>query len=109
MKQTLLSLILMSLSGLAAAAPAGEHPTPMLDKLKAIESDSHRSRIRILEEADRCIEAADTAQAYRDCERKEKQAREHLREELRPRHQALRQEARQWRQSRQTEGMSTKP
>lgn len=109
MKQTLLSLILISLSGLAAAAPTGEHPAPMLDRLKAIESHSHQSRIRILEEADRCIQAANTTQAYRACERKEREARDQLREELRPRHQALRQEARQWRQSRKAEGTSTKP
>jgi hypothetical protein len=111
MSKTLLSLILLGLSGLASAneVPASPAPQQMLDKRKAIESDSHRSRIRILQEAEGCIQAAKTPQDYRACEQKERQAREQLREELRPRHQALRQEARQWRQSRQAEGTSAKP
>ena len=99
MNKTLLSLILIALSGLAianGAASAEGQPQarqPMLDKLKAIESHSHHSRIRILREAEACIQAAKTPQAYRSCEQKEAQAREQLREELRPRHQALREEA----------------
>lgn len=111
MSKTLLSLILLSLSGLASAneVPASNVPQPLLDKRKAIESHSHRSRIRILEEADRCIQAANTPQDYRACEQKERQARERLREELRPEHQALRQEARQWRRSQPLDAPAAKP
>ena len=52
--------------------------------------ESHRARIAILEEADRCIRAADDFRAYRACERQEAAAREAHRDALRPRLEALR-------------------
>ena len=57
---------------------------------KAIESYSHRERIRILQEADACIHAAADRIQYRACEDREGQAREQLKSVVRARHDALR-------------------
>ncbi|MBI5936795.1 MAG: hypothetical protein HY850_02995 [Betaproteobacteria bacterium] len=113
MNKTLISLILIAVSGLATAEetpPAEGQPgwQQMFDKLKAIESRSHHGRIRILQEAEDCIQAAKTPPAYRACEQKEAQAREQLREELRPLHEALRKEAKPFRQSRPAEAPAPK-
>lgn len=111
MRKTLLSLIFISLTGLAHASEPVTEPAKeqLLDKARAIESHSHHGRIGILQQAEGCIQAAKTHQAYRQCEQKEKQAREQLREELRPQHQALRDEIRQFRETRQTERQPVKP
>ncbi|NWG87147.1 MAG: hypothetical protein HXY26_06480 [Hydrogenophilaceae bacterium] len=104
MNKPLIGLSLMVLSSLAIANQPpqvddrAQVRQQMLEKIRAIESHSHHSRIRILQEAERCVQAAKTPQDYRACEQMEQQSREQLREELRPRRQALRDEVRQLRQ-----------
>jgi hypothetical protein len=58
--------------------------------MKAIESESHRERIRILEEAETCIQRAQVFREYRECEWAEQRAREQLQDHLRPKREALR-------------------
>lgn len=79
----------------AAGAAASQRPLPdelraLFEERRAIESMSHRERIRILQEAEACIEGAADLRAFRACERAERAAREALRERLRPRVEALR-------------------
>ncbi len=50
--------------------------TQMFAEFKSIESTSHRERIRILQDADSCIQAASNRDQYRACEEREKSARE---------------------------------
>ena len=109
MPKTLLRLMLCAMSGLTLTTPAIADSTPMLDKLKALESHSHQGRIRILQEADQCIQAAQTGRAYRACEQQEKQARAQLRKEMRPQREALREEFRQWHRARQGPAPTPKP
>jgi hypothetical protein len=52
-------------------------------KLRDLESESHQCRIQILQQAEACIKAATTAQAYRQCEEQEQAARQALRENIR--------------------------
>ncbi|MEW6445321.1 MAG: hypothetical protein ACOZAQ_08560 [Pseudomonadota bacterium] len=80
------------------AEPGGE----LLERVKSIESRSHQARIAILREADACIQAARTREAYRACEEKEKEARQALREELKPQREALRAEVHARRAERET-------
>ena len=61
-----------------------------LDQLKAIESASHQERIRILQQADNCIRAATSMDAYRNCEEAEHKAREASKEQDRSKKEALR-------------------
>ena len=75
-------------ASLAHAVPPGGQP--LFERFKATESKSHRERVRILEEAERCIQAAQDRRAYRECERRENDARQALREETRRERQALR-------------------
>lgn len=57
----------------------------LLARHKARESLSHRERIRILQEAEVCIQASQTLDAYRACEERERAARQALREQSQPR------------------------
>lgn len=51
-------------------------------KLRDLESESHQGRIKTLQQAEACIQAATTAEAYRQCEQQERAARQALRETL---------------------------
>ena len=57
--------------------------------LRELESESHQARIQILQQADACIRAASTPEAYRQCEQKERSARLELRELMKTKRQAL--------------------
>ena len=115
MNKFLISLILIGLTGLASASePSQSSQRPqmrqqVLDKMRAMESHSHQGRIHILQQAEGCIQSAKTPQEYGSCERDERQARERLRDELQPQHQALRDELRQLRQDRHAETSARKP
>ena len=82
--------------GTAAISEAAPNNDPqaraMFEKRRLIESTSHKQRIRILQEADACINAAPDYRSFRDCERREQQARQDLRDQLRPEVEALRSE-----------------
>ena len=83
----------------ATGAAASQRSLPdelraLFEERRAIESASHRERIRILQEAEACIGEARDLRAFRACERAERAAREALRERLRPRVEALRERAR---------------
>ena len=81
-------LALVAAAGLATAAPPeGE---PLFERFKAVDSKSHRDRIRILEQAERCIQGARDRSTYRECERRERDARQALRDEARRQRQVLR-------------------
>lgn len=88
---TLAALTLAALPVLAAPQGQAGGRGELLAELRAIESASHRERIRLLQEADTCIHKAQSLAEFRACERREQDAREALREELRPRREALRQ------------------
>jgi hypothetical protein len=84
---------------ITAAANADAPPGPgferagraeILREIKAIESESHRERIRILQAAETCIQQARAFREYRECEWAEQQAREELQDRLRPKRKALR-------------------
>ena len=89
-----MKVLLLSLSTLlAASSPAAADPDPaatvwiegqaLFYEFRDLESFSHRERIRILEEAEACIQEADNREAFRRCERSERQARQALRATLR--------------------------
>ncbi len=59
--------------------------------LRDLESHSHRERIRILEQAEECIQRTHDRQAFRQCEETEQVARRQLRVELREERAQLRQ------------------
>ncbi len=107
MKTTML-IALLTLS--ATTSFANEQPganrgrfeqarTQMFAEFKAIESTSHKDRIRILQEADACIQAAANRDQYRACEEREKSAREHSNAEAKSRREALRSKAEGMRQA----------
>jgi hypothetical protein len=62
----------------------------MFAEFKAIESYSHKERIRILQEAESCNQAARDRDQYRACEDREKQSREQVQAQVKARHDALR-------------------
>jgi hypothetical protein len=70
----------------------------MFGEFKAIESYSHHERIRILQEAEVCIQAATNRDQYRACEEREQQAREQVKTQVKARHDALRTRAEAMRQ-----------
>lgn len=75
------------------AAPQSPHPEReqiVLKQIRDIESKSHLGRIRILQEAEDCIQRAQSLPAYRACEQRENQQREALREETRREREAFR-------------------
>jgi len=90
-------LALLALAGCAISTVAISEPAPnngpqaraILEKRRLPESTSHKQRIRILQEADACINAAPDYRSFRDCERQEQQARQDLRDQLRPEVEAL--------------------
>ena len=59
-------------------------------EMRALESESHRERIRILQESEACIQRARMFREYRECEWSEQRAREQLQDRLRPKREALR-------------------
>lgn len=71
-----------------------------LNQIKTLESDSHQARIQILQQADACIQAAGTPQAYRACEQQEQAARQAYRDAHQSERQAIRDQVRQLRQQR---------
>ena len=83
----------------ASAANAETQAAPRFDRagregifreMKAIESESHRERMRILKESEACIQRAQVFREYRECEWAEQRAREQLQDRLRPKREALR-------------------
>ncbi len=64
--------------------------TEMFAEFKSIESYSHKERIRILQEADACIQAASDRNQYKACEQREKADRERVQEQVKARHQSMR-------------------
>lgn len=70
----------------------------MFAEFKAIESYSHRERIRILQEAEVCIQQAANRDQYRSCEQREQQSREQLKVQVKAHHEALRARAEGYRQ-----------
>lgn len=102
---------LLVLAGCAFSAAAISEPAPdrdpqaraLFEKRRLIESTSHKQRIRILQEADACIHAAPDYRSFRDCERQEQQARQDLRDRLRPEVEALRSDWRAFRAAHQRE------
>jgi GTPase involved in cell partitioning and DNA repair len=75
----------------ALKSEADSFHTQILEKRKAVESESHQGRIEILKQADECIKAAKTNEEYKECEQKERQAREQLRDKIKAEKQAIRQ------------------
>ncbi|RMG54197.1 MAG: hypothetical protein D6717_10020 [Gammaproteobacteria bacterium] len=90
----IMPLLLLTLLGTAQASAQPTEPADprrqLFEERRALESISHRERIRILQQADACIQAADSIRAYRACEQEEKAARQALRQRLRPQVQELR-------------------
>ena len=89
-------LFLFSLNAAVAAADDEElaalwiQGQALFYDLRDLESLSHRERIRILEQAEDCIQQVQDRQAFRRCERIEQEARRQLRTELREERQRLR-------------------
>lgn len=69
---------------------SGKTRTEMFADFKSIESYSHKERIRILQEAEACIQAAADRIQYKSCEQREKADRERIQEIIMSRHQAMR-------------------
>ncbi len=70
----------------------------LMQKKVNLESESHQERIRILQQADNCIKSAKSREEYKSCEEQEQQARENLKEKMKSKHQALKQEMMQKRE-----------
>jgi hypothetical protein len=93
-----LALVAMPASVLAQSQAPGEglrrfrpeQRQEMFQALRDLERRSHAARIAILQEADRCIAAASTWNAFQSCERQEKQARERFKVEIRSEAEGLR-------------------
>ena len=110
MKTSPLLSALMALASLSAyALPGDEGPAAghrrqpgreLFGEFKAVESYSHLERIRILREAEACIQAATDRNQFRSCEQREAQAREQVRDQVKARHDVLRVRAAQLRQGR---------
>lgn len=66
-----------------------EHKAEKINAFKKTENVSHQGRINILTEADNCINNAKTREQYKNCERKEKEERENLRENIKQQRQQL--------------------
>lgn len=82
-----------------AAGPLAQKRAELFQQIKAAESDSHQARVRILQDAEACIQAAGTPQEYRVCEQREQAARQAHRAAHEPQRQALRDEIQRLRQS----------
>ena len=70
----ILILSLLLTSGVASAFG--------LEDKVAFESVSHKNRIAILQEAENCIQNAQSHEDYEECEKKEKQGREEHKKEM---------------------------
>ena len=70
----------------------------MFAEFKSIESWSHKERIRILQDAEQCIQSAADREQYRACEKQEQASREWVKDQVKSRHQALRAKAEGMRQ-----------
>jgi hypothetical protein len=94
----LLMLCLGALSGpvkAQSAEAARQRFTPeqrqeLFEARRNLERRSHAARIAILREADSCVAAASTPQAFRSCERQEEQARQQFKASIQAEIQALR-------------------
>ncbi|HTY02514.1 MAG TPA: hypothetical protein VMC81_02180 [Rhodocyclaceae bacterium] len=62
----------------------------LFNEFKAVELYSHMERIRILQQAEACIQAATDRDQYRACEDREARAREVVKEQVKARHAQLR-------------------
>lgn len=62
---------------------------------KALESQSHKQRMSILEEAEKCIQAAKSGDEYSACEKKEQEAREKYAEQSKAKNEELRLKSRE--------------
>ena len=62
---------------------------------KALESQSHKQRMAILDEAEKCIQAAKNGDEYRICEKKEQEAREKYAEQNKIKNEELRLKSRE--------------
>jgi len=62
---------------------------------KALESQSHKQRMAILDEAEKCIQGAKTGDEYRACEKKEQETREKYAEQNKVKNEELRLKSRQ--------------
>jgi hypothetical protein len=71
-------------------ARVGAMRAELFAEFKGIESWSHMERIRILQEAEACIQAATNRDQYRACEDREAQAREQVKAQVKYRHELLR-------------------
>ena len=91
------------------ALPASSEPNTdtnkqeLFERMQQLESESHKKRISILEEAEACIRQARDFREYRECEQQEKQARHAFKQEHKPQKQALREEMRAFRQQRMSQ------
>jgi len=93
-----LALVALPAAVLAQSQPPGEglrrfppdQVQEMFQARRDLERRSHAARIAILQEADRCIAAVNTWEAFQACERQEKQARERFKAEIRSEAQDLR-------------------
>lgn len=94
---TLIStLALPPLSSAADEVPRAE-ARDLFEQRRELESRSHLERIRILRDAEACIQAAMNLHDYRACERNEAEARRSLREQQKPRLETLRERIRELR------------
>jgi len=117
----LLAVLLASTAAMADSPTAGEAgmPPPKMQERfnqhKLLELEGHRTRIQILQEAAACIQAATNPQAFRACERHEREASAAYQNQHRVKMDALRGEYRQLREPMQgpgrvpAEGQSPKP
>lgn len=80
------------LSAEEAAGPLKQERVQLMEKHKALESQSHQERIKILQQAEDCIKLASTPQAYKECEKREQEARKAFKEQQKPKREALREE-----------------
>lgn len=77
---------------------SGQARSPLFSEFKRIEADSHKERIRILQEADACIRGAADRNQYQVCEQREQDAREKSKATSRSRREALREKKQMIRQ-----------
>ncbi len=71
-------------------ARLGSMRAELFAEFKAIESWSHLERIRILQQAEACIQLAANRDQYRACEDREAQDREQVKAQVKYRHELLR-------------------
>jgi DNA anti-recombination protein RmuC len=89
--------IAIAATAVPAAAESPQRPAhdpnrraEIFQEIRLLESESHLERIRILQEAEACVQRAADFRAFRECEHAERQAREQLRSRLQAKRDALR-------------------